>query len=719
LIVVFMAVPAYQYGPLSVSAIRLLSLLPGQAGDPLRGEIFDVDFSHHLDLTHYEALSYVWGHELSPHSVSIVQAAGTGAEGVVGTVSLGANLYSALCHLRLEHSPRTIWCDRLCIDQDNNEERACQVARMADVYQRAQRVIVWLGPEADDSALAMKAMRYTGQQVQIDCNTRTWQPAPDADPSFAWGAQHDTFPFSHAELEATQKLVARSWFKRLWTRQEITLAKTAVVVAGHDTLPWRDFISAGFFLDSLVRLGGRGDANFGRDLFNLYELGCLQTYQGLMEILHACRACECSEDVDRVYGILGLLSSTPSTSQSQSQYHHHHHQKQSRHQQQQRINIQPDYSRDKGAKSAYRDLVMESYRCSRRLDILALCEAPGRPSWVPDLNKLNLGTGLHTRVVPYCRASGEAAASLTLLSGGGGYDDNDGDAVEVHGVRCGVLGRAVVDPALRGPEALTSSGLRRVIREILREHMGGGDVSQWNRGRLRALVQGLLGSIWNERTGRKNHSSLAFAMVELQRWVLEVEGDPGGLSDDDSGSLDTHSVNSRILFNHISRVLFRGDSCRLVQDHDGRLGLGLGFDGCREGDVLYTVLGCRRLITLRREPGRGPDRYRVIGKFDHPRYNDGEALFGDLGTGWSAQYQHGLRGSNRPMFAHDDGTWQWQDPRLQSVALPRGWREGEDQNGYPYWFQVGQEDEPSDSDPRLTCDELRKRGVKVERLVIV
>jgi len=522
----------------------------------------------------------------------------------------------------------------------------------------------------------MRAMRYTARQVRANPVKRTWRPNPGADPGFSWGAQRDPSgcPYSPAELEALQKLVARSWFKRLWTRQEVTLAKSAVVVAGDDTIPWPDLISAGFFIDSLVRLRGRGDASFGRDLFNLYELGCLGSYRGLMEILHACRACDCSEDIDRVYGILGLLSSHT-----------------------QRIVIRPDYT--KPAKSAYQDLVLELYRCSERLDILSLCEAAESPSWVPDLNNLNLNTGVNTRVVPYCRASGESAAWLRSSSA---------DTIEIYGVRCGVLGARVANTPLP-PQARTSGvgALKRATVKILTDHLGE-CVAQWDRGRLETLAKGLLGSIWHERTGRQNHSSLAFATSELTRWALAA---PSGLVD------DMHeSDESRDLFNHVTRVLFHGDACRLIKDQDHGCP-GLGFSGCREGDVLYAVLGCRRLIALRKEPDR--DRYRVIGKFDHPYYNDGQALLGKLGGGWRASYRHGLFASNRPVFEHEDGTSQWHDPRLQGVALPDGWHEGRDPDGCPFWFKAGQEDNHSDSDPRLTCDELRKRGVQVELLVIV
>jgi Heterokaryon incompatibility protein (HET) len=61
-------------------------------------------------------------------------------------VAIGVNLVEALFYLRVEGEDRSIWVDALCINQDLNE-RSIQVAEMARIYQRAQRVIAFIGPE--------------------------------------------------------------------------------------------------------------------------------------------------------------------------------------------------------------------------------------------------------------------------------------------------------------------------------------------------------------------------------------------------------------------------------------------------------------------------------------------------------------------------------------------------------------------------------------------
>jgi hypothetical protein len=56
------------------------------------------------------------------------------------------NLHSALQRLRsYERRHIYLWVDAICIDQNNNPERSIQVTKMAEIYNRASNVCVWLG----------------------------------------------------------------------------------------------------------------------------------------------------------------------------------------------------------------------------------------------------------------------------------------------------------------------------------------------------------------------------------------------------------------------------------------------------------------------------------------------------------------------------------------------------------------------------------------------
>ncbi len=48
-----------------------------------------------------------------------------------------------------------VWIDAICIDQANIDERSKQVLRMGRIFQQADRVLVWLGDDANQSDLEM------------------------------------------------------------------------------------------------------------------------------------------------------------------------------------------------------------------------------------------------------------------------------------------------------------------------------------------------------------------------------------------------------------------------------------------------------------------------------------------------------------------------------------------------------------------------------------
>ncbi|KAF5496161.1 Heterokaryon incompatibility protein 6, OR allele [Colletotrichum fructicola] len=108
----------------------------------------------------YFALSYTWGGEL-PSEPLIIQIPCTDkpSAGFTDTGGAGATrlLITPNCAMALSLLQRSmkrrfktrrhisVWVDAICIDQSNTEERSIQVAMMAEIYDRAKRVIVWLG----------------------------------------------------------------------------------------------------------------------------------------------------------------------------------------------------------------------------------------------------------------------------------------------------------------------------------------------------------------------------------------------------------------------------------------------------------------------------------------------------------------------------------------------------------------------------------------------
>jgi hypothetical protein len=70
--------------------------------------------------------------------------------------NLTTNLEFALRHLRLEERERTFWINAICINQLHVEERNQQVRFMGEFYKAAQQTTIWLGLEAEHTALAFQ-----------------------------------------------------------------------------------------------------------------------------------------------------------------------------------------------------------------------------------------------------------------------------------------------------------------------------------------------------------------------------------------------------------------------------------------------------------------------------------------------------------------------------------------------------------------------------------
>lgn len=87
------------------------------------------------------------------------------------------NLYHAMSAVRNRMNHRgvastLIWVDALCINQEDPVERSHQVNLMSDIYSQAQLVVVWLGPEAENSGLAMRYIDKVSKSMRSYASTK-------------------------------------------------------------------------------------------------------------------------------------------------------------------------------------------------------------------------------------------------------------------------------------------------------------------------------------------------------------------------------------------------------------------------------------------------------------------------------------------------------------------------------------------------------------------
>ncbi|KAF3035320.1 hypothetical protein E8E12_005081 [Didymella heteroderae] len=141
----------YQYEALPDGSVRLVTLFPETTGTRLAATIkvvplVAVDTFRRLKIPYYEALSYTWGTPFIDDYLYVDQK---------NYLSIGANLSAALRRLRHIDRPRTLWVDALSIHQKDHIERAQQVSIMKEVYNGADKVVIFIGLEEHGSDEAM------------------------------------------------------------------------------------------------------------------------------------------------------------------------------------------------------------------------------------------------------------------------------------------------------------------------------------------------------------------------------------------------------------------------------------------------------------------------------------------------------------------------------------------------------------------------------------
>ncbi|GKT79780.1 ankyrin and HET domain-containing protein [Colletotrichum tofieldiae] len=272
--------------------IRLLLLSPGEYEDDLACEIQTVSL---LEEVSYEALSYAWGVARPVRKIFI--------DG--HRYQISGNLESALRHLRYADKTRALWADAICINQTDIAERNSQVKYMGTTYQKATQVLVWLGPEYDDSDLAFEFLNAMPSDVSSH-----WDPGEQ--PSLA-------AVMTRPHVDAVNALFDRAWWQRVWTVQESVLGLTLRFVCGRcDVLAEQAFaVGKGYFrhvyaccqpiwhstLDPRAGLGDSCDA-----LLKLEGMRLHRHEYTFPQILSMFMFRNSSDPHDKVYGLLGLAS---------------------------------------------------------------------------------------------------------------------------------------------------------------------------------------------------------------------------------------------------------------------------------------------------------------------------------------------------------------------------------------------------------------------------
>lgn len=705
----------YQYLPLNSNEIRLLTLSPGNTGRvtiSIKTAEIGPDHDHNRK---YEALSYTWGsqHDLvfvdvhpetqafdntvledahppkrlgrspatrsSTRIAKVVSARSQRKKSKAPppcTLAVTQNLAQALPYLQLKGMSRTLWVDAICINQQDLAERSQQVKLMADIYGQAEQVIAWLGPEAADSALAIKTLKHLGLQVEVDLMTGTVAPVPGADN--VWADRMGKFPFDEPIWLALEVFFRRAWFERLWIWQEVhARPERTILMCGKDMLPFAAFRKAVYCLGR----NGEKSQNFAENMDSAWKL-CMQRDYALVPLLYSTNNCKCSDPRDRVYALLGMVDAAVEENF-----------------------IDVDYT--KNVHEVYQETVIENIKASGRLDLLRSCEFQGEladlPSWTPDWRRQRRSQEFSSYL-----ASGLSRADAD-------YDENR--VLEVTGVMAACIESTHGDNNIFHREVTAQEAIFSIwhlIRDIFDD-----DSYQTVQSKLDAHVRTLCGNDFADRDLSPD-SKIRPDVVDVKEALMMLDHSMSKLQPEDAENeqdaerVVTETSLSRSVELYLKTVINVCEGRCLVHTKDGHVGLAPG--SAQPGDQVGVILGCHTPLVLRRLTD---DEWAVIGECYIHGLMDGEALLGQLPDGFEF-VRNSIPGAGQygAYINRHIGVIQITDPRLG--PLPPGWEIGTHEHGDYLSFFVNKElDIGCWDDPRLLPDALRERQIQLHAFKLV
>ncbi|KAJ4349358.1 uncharacterized protein N0V89_007972 [Didymosphaeria variabile] len=400
------------YEPLDLPhETRILTILPGNDDEEIVCKLSNMKFA---SCEAYEALSYCWGRsvareldldtevlirdvsqpipdlhsepailqeflELHMRPVAVKDLLGTESEYIYirfggplpsgkivcndSELTVGGELFRALRYIRDDETPRRIWIDAVCINQDDLQERAELVKIMGQIYQNASMVRVWLGDTTGEEHKLGQTLRGL-QEIFTDCG----ESSDDKETL----AQRKKLFQSHPEWKsinwyALADFFDRAWFERIWVVQELANAKNAIIQIGRYLIHWDAMEKVIALLrhyggnDHIPHTSGFERANEVRRLRETRQSGRLVSEAELPSKLNALREFKSTMPMDKIYGLLGLMDPA--------------------------ISIEVNYA--KSAESLFTDLAVR-YLQHGCMDMLYYCSelhqptSLSLPSWVPD-----------------------------------------------------------------------------------------------------------------------------------------------------------------------------------------------------------------------------------------------------------------------------------------------------------------------------------------------
>ncbi|GIZ47204.1 hypothetical protein CKM354_001030300 [Cercospora kikuchii] len=251
----------------------------------------------------YEAISWTWGN-LQQHAQIVL-------DGYVTNVPENAEIL--LRRLCFEQQHWTIWLDAICINQADLAERGQQVAIMRQIYVHATKVLVWLGE--DNHGIAEAAFNSIDILV-AHCTGFAESREASLLSIFRGGYSFEQLP--DCDWKALESLFSYSWFTRLWVVQEVLLAASSCCHCGSHSRRWYEISLAAQWLRTRSRARDCYLASNNTGVFVAADMFYLsQNKYSITTLLKLSVHLDCTEPLDKVYGVLGMIQADAYPKESQ------------------------------------------------------------------------------------------------------------------------------------------------------------------------------------------------------------------------------------------------------------------------------------------------------------------------------------------------------------------------------------------------------------------
>jgi uncharacterized protein YbdZ (MbtH family) len=348
-------------------------------------------------------------------------------------------------------------------------------------------------------------------------------------------------PISQQQWKALESLISRSWFQRLWVRQEIALArKGALAVAGDDSILWMHLLGV-FELIAIKRTTSAPTAVHQEvDIFTVRTFSLMRFVRDFPMLVAFTHQCEVTDPRDLVYGILGIASGAFTS------------------------NITIDYTKE--IKEVYCDALVQCSTWYQSLVLLSYCDSASEPTWVPDLHRIR---GLRAVVSGQAGLACPSAARVLSKT-----------HAEARGIRCDFITECL-RPSTED-EGRTQAQNRDILVQAARRYLGP-DPDAWALDKLQQFCLALYTSdhVIHSPNIEKNKAYLA-------PWVDPTKGKAYALPGDPVIQLYP------FIYSLLGRALYLTRMGYLV----------LGPRGCLQGDLICLFLGSN-LPTVLRATGNG------------------------------------------------------------------------------------------------------------------